>query len=301
MNKRAQSLARAIKPNAPAKKFSENGLASLEKQMINALQILESSNRSNGPDPQNLISKAIHLRSDIGSAESVILTNTLLTTWRAASSMGLFDEEAKFRSVISKGRGVGEESVFELVIPGEIYPPASNQLANLRLIPLEKKRVEGSPLTDWERTKGGQLKKLVEERQELAEIAAFRKGPKVNQLGQTEKEQLELWKADMEKAGEAAHQKPKIRVQAKVTASPSHMSKDRWRVSCELGNVSSYPTEVKTDIWIIGYTEKHRTYFVMAHQTKSMKFRSGEVQNFDVYTRARSSYKDRADDIDGLG
>ena len=175
--------------------------------MVEALEIMEGSYRTSGPNPADLISKALKFRKDIGSIEGIVLTDTLLDTWRAANSMGLFHENGKFGVVIKKGRGVGEKVIFELIIPADRYPPASNQLANLRLVPLGEKRIVDAPLTAREKATGSQLRSLVEERIESMEIAAFRKGPAVNQLGQTEDEQLRLWKAAMEDSGEIAHQK----------------------------------------------------------------------------------------------
>ena len=269
--------------------------------MIKALEIMEESYRTSGPHPADLISKALEFRKDIGSIESIVLTDTLLDTWRAANSMGLFHENGKFGVVIKKGRGVGEKVIFELIIPADRYPPASNQLANLRLVPLGEKRIVDAPLTAREKATGSQLRSLVEERIESMEIAAFRKGPAVNQLGQTEDEQLRLWKAAMEDSGEIAHQKPKIRLKAKMSASPSHMTRDRWRLSTEFTNTSTHPTEVTTEIWMIGYTEKKRKYFVMAHHRRDLKLRSGEIRSFDIFSKPRSAYKNPADDLDGLG
>ena len=300
LNKRAQALAKTITPRTPAKKADPNGLAASEKQMIRALEIMEESYRTSGPNPPDLISKALEFREDIGSIEGIVLADTLLDTWRAANSMGLFHENGKFGVVIKKGRGVGEKVIFELIIPADLYPPASNQLANLRLVPFAEKRVADAPLTAGERATGSQLKSLVEERIESMEVAAFRKGPAVNQLGQTEDEQLRLWKAAMEGAGEIAHQKPNLRIKAKMTASPSHMTKDRWRLSTEFTNSSTHPTEITVEIWMIGYTEKKRKYFVMTHHRRDLKLRSGEIRSFDIFSKSRSSYKNRADDIDGL-
>lgn len=268
--------------------------------MVRALEIMEESYRTSGPHPADLISKALEFRKDIGSVEGIVLAGTLLDTWRAANSMGLFNEVGKFGLEITKGRGVGDKVIFELIIPAETYPPASNQLANLRLITLEQKRAEGTPLTPREKATGSKLVALVEERNESKEIADFRKGPKVNQLGQTEKEQLEIWEAAMAESGEIAHQKPNIRIQAKMSASPSHMTKDRWRVTCEITNSSTYPTQVSAEIWLIGYTEKERKHYIMAHENRELKLRSSEVRSLDIYSKSQRSYKNRADDIDGL-
>ena len=300
LNRNAQALARVIAPKSPAKNADANSLTSLGEQMTKAVQILETSYRTNGPTPANLITKSLEFRNDIGPAERLVLTNTLLEAWRAANGMGLFDEHGEFVPVISKGRGVGEKSMFELIIPADVYPPISNQLANLRLIPLDQKRADGTPLTAREKATGAQLKAMIEERLERAKRAAFRKGPKTNDLGQTEKEQEKIWKAAMEEAGESAHAMPSLGLRGDMTASPSHMTGDRWRVAFEVTNSSQFPTEVKAEVWLIGYTEKERRYFVMINSTHDLKLRAGEVRNFDIHSKSRGSYKKRADEIDGI-
>ncbi|MEM1442151.1 MAG: hypothetical protein AAGF67_07395, partial [Verrucomicrobiota bacterium] len=119
LNKKAQDLAKAIKPNHPAKSANSKSIGALQKQMISAIQILEETERTNGPDPRDLISKALHFRPDIGSIEKVVLTNTLIDTWEEAHAMGLFDERGKFTPVISRGRGVGDKVAFEYIVPSE--------------------------------------------------------------------------------------------------------------------------------------------------------------------------------------
>lgn len=300
INKSAQALAKAIIPHPPAKKADPNSIFALGEQMSKVVTILEKSYTSNGPTPENLISKALEFRTDIGSAEGLVLTNSLLEAWRAAHAMGLFDQHGRFDPVISKGRGVGEKSTFELIIPGDVYPPASNQLANVRLIPFREKREEGAELSPREVATAKQLKLMIEERMESIRIAAFRKGPKTNDLGQTEKEQLSLWNAAMEEAGEAAKQAPRMRIRGDMTATPSKMTQDRWRVACEVINFSTYPTHVTAEVWLIGYTEKKRLQFVMTKASKDLKMRPGEVANFDVHSKSRSSYKNKGDDLDQL-
>lgn len=300
LNRNAQALAKVIAPRPPAKKVDPSGLKALSGQMSKVVEILEDSYKTNGPTPENLINKALDFRKDIGSAESLVLTNSLLEAWRAAHAMGLFDDKGEFHPVISKGRGVGEKTVFELIIPGEMFPSASNQLANIRLIPARNKRSGDVDLSPREIATAKQLKVMIEERKESVQIAAFRKGPKTNELGQTEKEQSALWNEAMKEAGDTAKQAPRMRIRGDMTATPSKMTNDRWRVACEVINFSTFPTHVTAEIWLIGYTEKKRQYFVMTKASRDLKMRAGEVSNFDIHSKSRRSYKNKGDDLDGL-
>ena len=300
LNKSAQALAKVIAPKPPAKSNDEKALAALSDQMTKAIEILEESYRSNGPTPANLIGKALSFRKDIGKAESLVLTNSLLEAWRASNAMGLVNDRGEFEPEITKGRGIGEKTLFELIIPGETYPPASNQLANVRLVRLDEKRVPGSPLNPREIATGRQLKTMIEERLESIAIAAHRKGEKTNDLGQTEKEQLELWNAAMKEAGDAAKEMPSIRLRGDMTAGPSNLSDYRWRVTCEVANASIHPTDVTAEIWLVGYTHKKRQHFIMSKTSQSLKLRPGQTSSFDVYSKSKNSYKAKADDLDQL-
>ncbi|MEM9018177.1 MAG: hypothetical protein AAGC68_14270 [Verrucomicrobiota bacterium] len=301
LNKDAQALAKHLAPSNPAKSYKREDIGGISKKMVAIVEILEKSYRSNGPTPESLIDKAFSFRNDLGPAEEVALSGALLDAWRAANGMGLFNERGQFDPVVTKGRGMGERTLFELIVPGEVYAPASNQLMNVRLIREEERRSQGTTeLTAREKAVGGRIKQAIEERKERQEIAAFRKGPKTNALGQTEEEHRYLWDNEMAKAGDLAKEAPKIRVAADLEATPSHMTKDRWRIGCEISNISSHPTEIKAEVWLIGMTWKKRDHFIMTKQEFPFRLRSGEVREFKVFTKSANSYKGKSDDHDEL-
>lgn len=144
-----------------------------------------------------------------------------------------------------------------------------------------------------------QLKKLVDEKQDLAERSKW-ENRTVNALGRTAGEELLIWEKKREEAGDAANEMPEIRIAGDLEATPSNMTKDRWRVGCEVTNLSNYPTRVKVEIWLLGYTDKKRRHYVMAKSEHDLRLVSSQSHGFDVFTRAKNSYKSKADDVDEL-
>ncbi len=307
INEDAKRLAKILAPTAPAKS-AQKDVGGLSSKMISIIEILEGSYRTNGPPPESLISKALEFREDMGRWESMMLTNSLLTNWREAQALGLFGENGKFSRRVEKGRGVGEPVSFEHIVPVESYPPASNQLANLQLVRKGEQREKDTPLTRREFSYKSQLEKMIEERREQSDQRAYAKksvelpkqGP-TNALGQTKAEQERLWNDAVERAGkEASSQLPSIRIAGRMEATPAHMTQHRWRVRIHVENISSYPTEVSTQVWLLGNTYKKREQYVMAESTHPMKLRPGESRTLDLYTKSENSYKGKADDLDEL-
>ena len=307
INEDAKNLAKILAPSSPAKS-PQKDTKGLSGKMISLMEILEGSYRGNGPPPESLLSKAFEFREDVGRWETMVLTDTILDNWREANAMGLFNEAGKYERFVARGRGVGEEVVFEHIIPAEAFPPALNQLANIRLVRASEVRKADAPLTIREKSFQEQLAKMIEERTEQAAQRAYAKNkptlPKMgptNALGQTKDEQERLWNEAVDLAGsEAVAQLPKIRVRGRMEASPSHMNKNRWRVRVYVENLSSHPTEVEAKVWVLGYTYKKRDEYIMIEHKEKLKLRPGEGRMLDVYTRAESSYKKKADDHDQL-
>jgi hypothetical protein len=298
-DKNAQALARALAPSGPAKSYNPQSVGGLGKRMIGIIQVLEKSYRTSGPPPESLLSKAFSFSENTGKWEELLLTNSLLNAWREASAMGLFDEHGNFRTEISKGRGVGDRVLFELIIPGDAYPPGSNQLANLRLVREDQKRDPKAPLSLREQATLDQLKKMVDEKSDLAERAKW-ENRKANKFGQTKEEEEKIWKERAKEAGDKVKELPNIRITGNLEATPAHMTQHRWRIGCEIINQSPHPTQVKLEIWLLGYTDKKRDHYVMAKSVHDLKLVASQVQVFDVFTKAKNSYKNKADDHDGL-
>lgn len=298
-NRDAQSLARQLAPIAPATKADSGAVAELGKRMAGILQALERSYRTSGPAPESLLAKAFDFREDVGPWEELMLSNSILSAWREANALGLFDENGNFQATVSRGRGVGDRMLFELIVPAAAYPPASNQLANLRLVREAERRDSDEGTGPRELAYLSQLRKLVDERADFA-AAAKRARRKVNDLGRTEEEERRLWDERMAEAGEAAKRPPRVQVSGNLEATPAHMTGQRWRVGCEVRNFSSHPTGVTVTTWLIGCTDKKRDHYVMAKDERFVRLVPGQVTGYDVYTRAEGAYKKAADDHDGL-
>lgn len=303
----AKRFSSLLTPMAPATS-PQKDVGAISRKMISLLEALQRASRTNGPSPDSLISKAIGFRSDIGRYESMMLTSSLLNNWREANSLGLFNDAGKFSYRIERGRGAGGLAAFELVVPAEIYPPASNQLANLRLVAEGDRRKPDTPLTAREAAFKGQLVKIIEERQEHAaqkeyaneEVTLPDKG-ETNAMGETKAEQDRLWKEAVEKAGaDTVAQMPEIRVRGKMVATPSRMNENRWRVKVYVENLSSHPTHVEANVWILGTTSKNRYPYIMSETAHPLKLRPKEARMLDLYTNSESSYRGKADDLDQL-
>ena len=298
-NKKAQALAKQIAPTPPAKNFRKEDIAGLGKRMAAAIQFLENSHRTSGPAPESLIATALSFRNDMGDYEKVMLTNALLTNWREANGRGLFDKHGKYQVEVTRGRGVGDKMMFELIVPGKIYPPGSNQLANVRLILADRRRTDEESITDRERATMAQLKKMIEQKTNIADRKKW-EALKMNDLGRTKEQETTLWQKDMDAAGEAGKKLPSIRIFARSDATPTHATKFRWRSKCEILNTSPHPTEVKVEFWQMGYTWKKRDHYIMSKTEKTFKLRQSQSVEFDVYSKPEGSYKGRADNHDGL-
>lgn len=309
-NKDAQALAKLLAPIPPAKAANPGELGKQRERMTQAIEYLEASYRSNGPQPESLLTNALRHREDMASFEKLMVNSAVLNAWREANARGLFDENARYRGRITKGRGEGDRCTFELIVPAAIYPPACNQLANVRLVPVENARKEGAELTHREKSFHQQLVKMIQEKENRAKMVAFEKGPPpekrplpekrppTNSLGQDEQTSLELWNEAKKAAGEAADQLPVIRVLGKITGTPSRKTQERWRATTQVTNLSAHPTEVTVEVYLLGVTDEKRDHYLMSKTTKTLKLRQNENLSFDSFTRAENSYKNNADNHD---
>ncbi|MBP84375.1 MAG: hypothetical protein CMO61_11075 [Verrucomicrobiales bacterium] len=310
LNPAAQALARHLGPSRPTEKFNPADTEELSRRMITVIELVHSSDRGNGPGPESLLDKAFEFRPDVGPWERLMVSRAVINAWSEASAMNLFGKDGKFGDRIHKGRHEGGRVVFELIIPGEAYPPGSNQFANLRLVPDSEKRTKAIEPNHREVAFQEQLAKLVNEQRDYALAAnkakqarkddAKREAPATNALGQSQKEQDKIWEEAATLAGDKVKMPPNIRVKGAKEASPSKMTQNRWRVGARVHNTSYHPTEVKAEVWILGITDRKRDYYVMSRSEHTLKLRQGEARDLDFFTRAENSYKNKADDHDGV-
>lgn len=300
MNRSAQDLARHLAPVPPAVKANPGDLNVLRQRMITIIEKLEASSRGNGPGPESLLSKAYDFRDDIAPVEQLLTTNAILDAWREAEGRGLFNEIGKYYGTITKGRGEGRECLFELIVPAEAYPPASNQLANVRLVPVEFRRTDPAKLNSREESYRGELEGLIAEKVRSQAMHDQENPEATNALGKTADEVAKRWERDMAAAGEAAKEAPNIRLMGRVTGTPSHSTGQRWRVTIEVANLSPHPTEIALDTHLVGHTWKKRDYYLMVRTSQTLKLIANETRSLEFFTKPEGDYKKPADDHDGL-
>jgi hypothetical protein len=300
MNRSAQDLAQHLAPVPPAAQANPGDLNGLRQRMITIIEKLEASSRGNGPGPESLLSKAYEFRDDIAPVERLLTSNAILNAWREAEGRGLFNEIGKYYGTITKGRGEGRECLFELIVPAEAYPPASNQLANVRLVPAESRRTDPAKLNSREQSYRGELEGLIAEKARSRVMQKQENPESTNALGMTAEEVTKRWERDMAAAGDAAKETPNIRLGGRVTGTPSHTTGQRWRVTLEVTNTSSHPTEISLDTYLLGHTWKKRDYYLMVKTSRSLKLVANETRTLEFFTKPEGDYKKPADDHDGL-
>lgn len=300
INRSAQDLAKHLAPTPPAAKANPGDVNGLRQRMITIIEKLEASSRGNGPGPESLLAKAYEFRDDVAPIEQLLTTNAILNAWREAEARGLFNEIGKYYGTITKGRGTGGECTFELIVPAEAYPPASNQLANLRIVPAELRRTDPAKLNSREESYRGELQGLIAEKARSQEMHRQENPEPTNALGMTESEVLKRWEREVAAAGEAAKDVPNIRLAGGVAGTPSHPTGQRWRVTVEVINSSPHPTEITLEVYLVGHTWKKRDYYLMAKTSQPLKLVSSESRTLEFFTKPEGSYKKPADDHDGL-
>lgn len=300
MNRSAEDLSRHLAPVPPAAKVNAGDLNGLRQRMITIIEKLEASSRGNGPGPESLLAKAYEFRDDIARIERLLTATAILNAWREAEGRGLFNEIGKYYGTVTKGRGEGGECVFELIVPAEAYPPASNQLANVRIVPAEMRRSDPEKLNPREQSYRVELEGLIAEKERSRAMQKQENPEATNALGMTSDEIAKRWERDMAAAGEAAKKAPNIRLAGRVSGTPSHSTGQRWRVAVEVVNVSAFPTEITLETHLLGHTWKKRDYYSMAKSSQSLKLVANETRTLELFTKPEGNYKKPADDHDGL-
>ena len=299
-NQPARNLAKLLAPTNPAGKVNPADFGKTKQKMISIIEALQHSERTSGPGPESLLPKAYEFREDVGNLERLLTSNAILNAWREAEGRGLFNEIGKFNGMATKGRGTGQNFVFEWIVPPQVFPPASNQLANLRLVPESEQRNAESPLSERESLLHRELVKMMEEKERGRALAKFENPPATDAMGVTAKEAEARWKKEMEAAGNPVERKPNVRLEGKVTGTPSHGTGQRWRVAAKILNFSTHPAEISVEVYLLGQTEKKGSYYVMSKTSHPLKLLANETRNLELHTREQNSYKKKADDHDGL-
>ncbi|NNE93792.1 MAG: hypothetical protein HKN23_19245 [Verrucomicrobiales bacterium] len=305
VDRNANLFSRQLKP-ANFSKGSEKDLGRARGEIIKLIEQLERNNRTAKQSPDSLLSKAFEFKEDqIGPNQAMVTSTALLRNWKSASSMGLFSENGKFQDQVVSGRGTGKKVVFEYIVPPSVAPEYAKYIGNVRLVSPERARAKDAEpdQRDLAYLRSLQnVKREAEGRAKLKEMETSKAAmPKkdLNHLGMTKKEEEARYLNEVEAAGAAALDRaPSIRVQGRLGARPSHMSKERYRVDFEIRNLSNHPTEIEITYWVLGFTDKENKIYIMEQKTEKAKLRAGQVNNLEIWTRPVNSFRKKAKALD---
>jgi hypothetical protein len=301
INRSAQSLAKLLKPSALSQKVGGSDFEAAKAQVIKIIRALEETKRGAGPAPDDLLETAWGFRDDVGKVRRVVAQSALIRAWEEARVLGLFDEEGEFTGEITRGPDQGQKAVFEYIVPADRAPHFSRDYANIRIVAPSEARREGGAITPGDEVALGQLTRIYEESEAKEAHDVLEKAAPLNEIGETAREEREEFARELEVAGDAAKALPSVRVEGRVTATPSHLSGNRWRVSLDVSNLSRHPTEVEVEYFLFGITDEKRQHYLMATGKEKMQLRELQVAELDVFTKAENSYKGKAAELDKLG
>ncbi len=305
-NRQAKDLAPQLRPLGLTRKAEPDGLNQLRPRLAGILTAMESSYRTGGPDGRALLNSAFDFVPHVGDTQRMVITGNLEQMWREARALGCFDANHQFTGKITQGPDREKQVVFENIVPLEHAPRLSRDISNVRLIAPSRSRENGGsdPVKDAAFMK--QLQAVESEMEHYAEQAKLAKDkPKPeephNAMGETASEQALAFQAEMKRAGAGAAEKvPSLKLQGRLLQQPSKRNNYRWSYGIELRNISSTPTEVTVEWWLLGDTEiEHRNY-LMARGKETVQLRGAGVQPLEFTTRPKSSYDNFADDLDEL-
>ena len=298
---RAKRIAPLLKPAPQSAKGTKKDIEAPKNATIRIIEMLQHSNRTNGPSAESVIETAYRQRKDVAPLEQLITTSALLRNWREAQALGLFSDNHRFKSIITRGPDKGKVALIEYIVPLDHIPHMSKHPANVRIIsPSRKREGDGKTLNQRESSHLEQFRQMMTESKARTERIKNAKGANFANAGLTVEQENEKWIGAMRKAGEASKSVPSIIVRARKGASPSHGNQRRWRVDSEVVNSSGHPTKVKLEYWLIGITDKKDIHYAMAKKTQDLQLLAGQAKQVTLWTGAESSYKNKAGQLDGL-
>ncbi len=299
-DKNAQRLAKSLASTPPAKKANPEDLKKLKAQMIAIIVVIEESDRSGNTNAESLMNKAMYFREDMGDYEKMVTSNAIINAWEDARHHGLFNKHGKFEERITTGRHSGDPVIFELIVPAERYPKGSNQLANLRIVPLKEKRKDGDEMDPRDLAFGHQLVKLVGDKQSFGAMQKREAPIATNSLGETKEQSKNSWERALKESEGALERVPRIRIESSINGSPSKMNQYRWRLTTNIRNASVHPTEVKVTVYMLGQTEKTSEYYLLAKKEHTLQLRQNEIREIETFTKSEGTYKHKVGILDGL-
>jgi hypothetical protein len=297
----ARALSSLLQPQPITPQADPTGLGKARDQMTRILNAMEKSETSGGPGANELLGQAYEFRSDVGPMRRVAAVSALVAAWREARGLGLFGPDGKFNPKITKGADNGSECVFEYIVPMNLLPELSRDIANLRIVSPSRARQISALPTPREQALATSMKAIPKEVAGLKSLASIEDGKPANAIGQTLEEATKLWKAQMLSDGDKALELPSILLEGRLGSTPSKKNGDRWTVNVEVKNLSQHATEVELECLIVGVTEKHRVLYLMGGEKKKLQLRSSQAEDLVFATPLKEGdYKNRGDDFEKL-
>lgn len=292
VNEAAKKLVPLITPEKASATADPRDARNLQKRLIKILTYINNSDISGGPRAEELVRNAyeFYLREEMGSYRILMTSTTIVNAWKAARSLGLFDEERKFQTLITKGFSAGEECVFEYIVPPEHAPEFSNDLVNIRIVSNTEARHhrESEELTEAEKNYLEVLQGLKKEAVEGVPV----------DIGRTVVEAHAEWEREVKEAGEDFKKRPNLIISGNISGTPSLMTEQRWRVSIEVKNISHHPTEAVLHVYIFGISEVENTIYLMAEEEAKIELRRNHVWEGEFFTIEEKKYDKLVRELD---
>ncbi|MEZ5387925.1 MAG: hypothetical protein R3F13_20655 [Prosthecobacter sp.] len=305
-NRQAKALAPQLRPLGLTPKADPQGLNQLRQRLVAILSAMQASYQTGGPDGRVLVTSALELVPSMGDTQRMVLIGNLNQMWKEARALGCFGADHQFTGLITQGPDRGAQAVFEHIVPLDLAPRLSRDIANVRLVAPSRSREKGGADTARDAAFAQQLKAVESEMQHIADQAKIARDNKPkpeearNRMGETAAEQAALFQAEMERAGAAAGKPPGLKLQGRLIQTPSRRNKYQWTYGIELRSFSAHPAEIMVEWWILGSTDIKHINYVMAEGTERVQLRGAGVQVLEFTTKTKSSYDKFADDLDEL-
>ncbi|MFV1994902.1 MAG: hypothetical protein ACC661_05645, partial [Verrucomicrobiales bacterium] len=235
---------------------------------------------------------AYNLYTDSRGVREIATQAALIDAWETARALGLFDKKGRFSREIMRGADVGKDAIFEYIVPAQQLPGFSADPANIRIVAPSRRR-QGDQLTEREEA---YRRRLAAVGKSVA-VEANRSREKAKS---SREEETARWKKDVKEAGEAFNQAPVLRLEGKISGTPSNFTNGRYRVSVDVLNFSRHPTEVNLEVTFIGISGIERKYFEMGKEEETLRLRKFEEQVIEVYSGKAASFRDKVAALDGL-
>ena len=281
--------------------FTKGSLGKVQNQMIQIITMLGQSDRTHGPKPNELVTKACETHYKYGPARTLLTATVVEKVYNDAVYLGLFNEKGKFTSSIQNGPDVGGKTLFEYIVPLETAPEFSQDISNLRLVLVSKKR-KSNDLSKEEKIHLGKLEKIKKETRSILVLRERESGHLLDTsiTGPDLGPHYERWEASMELAGEASNEPAEVKLDARKNASASSSNGERMSVKVKLNNYSDVPTKVTVHCFMLARSDIKRILFKIGHAQKEVVLLPKDEQRMVLYSDPFPSFKRHAGALDGL-